>query len=169
MTFDVEIDAFTRVLEYLAVTPFCPDEGYVIDAHDLDPIARSAKVDRYHLGIFGTGQFFPVSPYRLRVHLAHDAPAGSAAARFAEGLWLELSFPDGSAYRAATYRSEKAGRVYEQWVPVAHGLLPVVAGLAPEWVSIQVPEQLELLAGVTAVLRQLPDAPRPSAVHYFEE
>ncbi|MEU8080082.1 hypothetical protein AB0B31_32095 [Catellatospora citrea] len=169
VTVDVEIDVFTRVLEYLAVTPFCPDEGYVIDAHDLDPIARSAKVDRYHLGIFGSGQFFPVSPYRLRVHLVHDAPAGSAAARLAEGLWLELSFPDGSTYRAAAYRSKKAGRVYEQWVPTAHGLLPVVAGLAPEWVSIQVPEHLELLAGVTAVLRHLPDAPRPSAVHHFEQ
>lgn len=168
VTLDVEIDVFTRVLEYQAVTPFCPDEGYVLDAHDLDPIARSAKVDRYHLGVFG-GEFFPVSPHRLLVHLAHDAPAGSAAARFAEGLWLELAFPDGSAYRAASYRTEQAGQVYEQWVPVAYGLLPVVAGLAPEWVSIQVPEQVELLAEVTATLRHLPDEPRPTAVHLFEE
>ncbi|MFD0597584.1 hypothetical protein ACFQZ4_39220 [Catellatospora coxensis] len=59
--------------------------------------------------------------------------------------------------------------MYEQWVPVAYGLLTVVAGLAPEWVSIQVPEQLELLAEVTATLRHLPDEPRPSAVHLFEE
>ncbi|GIG06065.1 hypothetical protein [Catellatospora coxensis] len=169
VTLDVEIDVFTRVLEYQAVTPFCPEEGYLLDAHDRDPIARSAKVDRYHLGVFGSGQYFPVSPYRLRVHLAHDAPAGSAAARFAEGLWLELAFPDGSGYRAASYRAEQAGRVYEQWVPVAYGLLTVVAGLAPEWVSIQVPEQLELLAEVTATLRHLPDEPRPSAVHLFEE
>jgi phosphoserine phosphatase len=169
VTLDVEIDVFTRVLEYQAVTPFCPEEGYLLDAHDRDPIARSAKIDRYHLGVFGSGQYFPVSPYRLRVHLAHDAPAGSAAARFAEDLWLELAFPDGAAYRAASYRTAKAGRVYEQWVPVAFGLLPVVAGLAPEWVSIQVPEQLELLAEVTATLRHLPDEPRPSAVHLFEE
>ncbi|WP_020525561.1 hypothetical protein [Catelliglobosispora koreensis] len=160
VAYSIYVQLWTSSLEYQAVTPFCPEEGYRIDGDDLDPARRRAKV--------GTRSNFPVSPWRLWTYVDHDADPGSPAAAVAESLWLELTFPGDQAFRSASYRRGRWGMVYDEWVQEPYGLLPVVPGLAPEWVSIQLPKLPELLKTVTARLRYLPDQPRPADTSFFE-
>lgn len=151
-----------RTLEYQAVTPFCPEEGYSVDEADSDPGKRAAKLQETYLGRVDNAEAaFPISPQRLWILVDHAAKG--------DDLWLQLSFPDGSTYLSAPSPDPHGHHdaVYEEFVPVGIPLA-FVPGIAPEWVSINVPRSPELLKTVTARLRYLPERPKPSRSGYFE-
>jgi hypothetical protein len=167
----LQVESRIRDLEFLAVTPFCPEEGYIIDDADTDPVARADKLrDTFWGHVITPEHMFPVSPRRLSVELHQDSPGATHQKSLIEGLNLELAFPDGSAYLGAPSRHRHNERtwIYEQFVPADRGQLAFVPGIAPDWVSINVPDSAELLKTITARLRRLPHRPRPGREGYFE-
>ncbi|HEY0701037.1 MAG TPA: hypothetical protein VGD43_24900, partial [Micromonospora sp.] len=161
-----------RPLEYLAVTPFNPPEGYPVDDADTDPVRRAAKLDgeqRVWGGFGWVPDIFPTSPRRLWV-IADVARKSTLPA--ARELWLELTFPGGSSYLAAPGLYCHGGEhdlIYQEFVPADRPELAEVPGLAPPWLSVNVPPYPELLKTVTARLRHLPDQPAPHHPDYFED
>ena len=161
-----------RPVEYLAVTPFNPPEGYPVDDADTDPVRRAAKLDgpqRVWGGVGWVPDIFPSSPNRLWII---SDPVDPSTAPLAAELWLELTFPGGRSYLAAPgpYRHGGAHHlIYQEFVPTARPELAEVPGLAPPWVSLNVPPYPELLKTVTARLRHLPYRPRPHRPGYVEE
>ncbi|GAA1651487.1 hypothetical protein [Actinoplanes couchii] len=147
-------------LEYQAVTPFCPEEGYLFDEADSDPVARGEKV---RSGIWGhlEPDGFPVSPFRFRIVVEYEP----AAADLVGHLWLEVAFPLGATLLGMPLPPPRRSRdvlFYDQFVPVGRPELAEVEGVAPGWVSIHVPPSPDLLKSVTATFRHLPDRALPS-------
>lgn len=154
-----------RPLEYLAVTPFCPEEGYRLDPADHDPVARVDKLrDTFWGHVDAPREMFPVSPYRLLIEVRHDLEPVA-------DLHLELGFPEGSRYLAAPEpRHDEPHRCdYARWVPADDGPLACVPGIAPEWVSVNVPGSPELLATLSARLLHFPGRRTPGPENYVEE
>ena len=148
-------------LEYLAVTPFCPAEGYQIDEGDLDPERRDGKLADSPWGhVVQPHRMFPASPRRLNVFADHDN----------RDLWLELRFPDGSRWLAGPEDDPSSGMPfrYRRWVPAGIGPLAVVSWLGPEWVSINVPAHTDLLREVTATFHEMPGRRHPGPPGYEE-